>query len=253
MNSDYLLRTCLRSPWPWQTPLQALSTPCGEWCLSSAAPVLGDRMMWQTSSYGFSENELIPFPKYSTAQRNPQLWYGAGLECWCQGPFSTNLRRQFCAQKETKFTKQASWLHFGILTLILNLDDFYHLLALFFAYAPCLDKHMQFQEPWAMGVCCNTLFWGVPRFGKWKFDYDYDTITSRKGFTGKPNSPPLDLSSSSSSHDMASRLCQQPLFWENMPIVTRTSSSMWVKHLNPSIFAIGHDHTIYNIWLGCKP
>ena len=74
-----------------------------------------------------------------------------------------------------------------------------------------------------------------------------------RGSRRNPNSPPLDLSSSSSSHDMASRLCQQPLFWENMPIVTRTSSSMWVKHLNPlSIFAIGHDHIIYNIWLGCK-
>lgn len=83
MNSDYLLRTCLRSPWPWQTPLQALSTPCGEWCLSSAAPVFGfgNRMKWQTP------------------QRNPQLWYGAGLECWCQGSFSINLQRQFCAQK----------------------------------------------------------------------------------------------------------------------------------------------------------
>jgi hypothetical protein len=64
-----------------------------------------DRMMWQTSSYGFSENELIPSPKYSTAQRNPQLWYGAGLECWCQGPFSTNLRRQFCAQNRNKIYK----------------------------------------------------------------------------------------------------------------------------------------------------
>ena len=60
-----------------------------------------------------------------------------------------------------------------------------------------------------MGVCCSTLFWGVPCTHLWP------VTVSPAGRLSRLNSPPLDLASSS-NHHMVSRLCQQLLFWKSL-------------------------------------